>query len=85
VDIVTVKNRNSEDSQVYKGVITSLTRYTFLGPVTHTERIHTQSSQNLEFLVFLCPVFDLSVGVQTAARASIVSLFSGDPQGGKRC
>jgi len=29
--------------------------------------------------VFYCPEFDLSVGVQTIARAPFVSCFSGDP------
>jgi len=46
-------------------------------------KTHTELSRFSVFLVFHCPEFDLSVGVQTVARAPFVSCFFGDPQGGK--
>ncbi len=48
--------------------------------VTHREDTHTELSE-LRVLVFLCPVFDLSDEVQTAARAPIISLFQVIPSG----
>jgi len=59
-------------------VTTNIIRYAIL------MRKHTQRSLSLRvLLVFHCPMFDLSVRVQMAARAPFVSLFSGDSVIGK--
>jgi len=58
------------------------THYAFLREATQRERTHTKCSES-ESLVFIARKSDLSVGVQMAARAPFVSLFSGVSIGGK--